>query len=292
VSANGTILDTYGTFSALQSSTLQTWISVGGYSFSVAGSPTEYAWSNMTASVMSRTTFITSLQSFMQQYKFQGVDLDWEFPGQPVNGGNNNDTQNLVSLVQEMRTAFGTNYGISLTLPTDASYLVKYDLKALQNSVNYFGLMAYDLYSYSSTTPYVEGHTDIRTINATAANLVSSGIDMSKVNMGLAAYGRGYTLLNNTCNYLGCNATGRSTPGSCLAEPGVMSLTEINDIITQTNNTPTYLPSIQMMQLNYLNLLIFYDNEYTFSLKKQFANGQCMGGTMMWSIDLDDGTAA
>lgn len=292
VSANGTNLDTYGTFSALQSSTLQTWISVGGYSFSAAGSPTEYAWSNMTATSTNRATFITSLQSFMQQYKYQGVDLDWEFPGQTVNGGNSNDTQNLVSLVQEMRTAFGKNYGISVTLPTDASYLAKYSLKALQNSVDYFGLMAYDLYSYSSTTPYVEGHTDIRIINATVANLVSAGVDMSKVNFGVAAYGRGYTLLNNTCNYLGCNAAGTSTPGSCLAEPGVMSLAEINGMIAQTNNTPTYLPSIQMMQLNYSDQVILYDNEYTFSLKKQFANGQCMGGIMMWSIDLDGGVAA
>lgn len=245
----------------------------------------------MTSTQSNRAAFISSLQSFMQQYKYQGVDLDWEFPGQPANGGSNADTQNLVSLVQEMRTAFGTNYGISLTLPTDASYLAKYDLKTLQASVDWFGLMAYDLYSYSAITPYVEGQTDIRIINSTVSTLKSAGVDMSKVNMGLAAYGRGYTLADNSCNYLGCNASGTSTPGSCLAEPGVLSLSEINSMIAQSNLTPTYQPNMQMMQLNYPNQWIAYDDDYTFSLKKQFADDNCMGGTMMWSIDLDNGLA-
>ena len=77
----------------------------------------------------------------MMQNKFQGVDLDWEFPGQAVNGGNSNDKANLVSLLSEMRTSFGTDFGISLTLPTDAGYLGNYNLPALQSSVDWFGLM-------------------------------------------------------------------------------------------------------------------------------------------------------
>lgn len=37
------------------------------------------------------------------------MDLDWEFPVQ-------SDTANLISLVREMRAAFGDKYGISLAL--------------------------------------------------------------------------------------------------------------------------------------------------------------------------------
>lgn len=39
------------------------------------------------------------------------VDLDWEYPGSPERGGTEDDTANLVLLVQEMRAAFGTSYG-------------------------------------------------------------------------------------------------------------------------------------------------------------------------------------
>jgi len=150
---------------------------------------------------------------------------------------------------------------------------------------------SYDLYSYSNTTAYVEGHTDIRIINSTVATLTSAGVDLSKVNMGLAAYGRGYTLSNNTCNYIGCPASGLSTAGPCVGETGVMSLTEIQNMVAQTNVTPQYNPATEMMQISYGNQFVAYDDEYTFYLKKQFADANCMGGTMMWSIDLDNGLA-
>ena len=59
----------------------------------------------------------------MSQYGFQGVDLDWEYPGTAERGGNPADTKNYVSLVREMRAAFGTRFGISVTLAPDYWYL-------------------------------------------------------------------------------------------------------------------------------------------------------------------------
>jgi len=52
----------------------------------------------------------------MAEWGFQGVELDWEYPAAPDQGGRPEDTQNFVSLVAEMRAAFGTDYGISITL--------------------------------------------------------------------------------------------------------------------------------------------------------------------------------
>jgi chitinase len=79
--ANNTDMSAYSNFSSLASSTLETWISIGGYAFSAAGSPTERAWSDMTSSSANRGAFITSMKSFLSDNKFSGVDLDWEFPG-------------------------------------------------------------------------------------------------------------------------------------------------------------------------------------------------------------------
>lgn len=61
----------------------------------------------------------------------------------PERGGSPDDTQNLVSLVKEMRAAFGSTYGISLTLAPDYWYLRYFDAKAMESSVDFFGFMAY-----------------------------------------------------------------------------------------------------------------------------------------------------
>lgn len=59
---------------------LETWISVGGWSFSDPGS-TQTAWSNMASTSSNRASFISQLLQFVQTYGFDGVDLDWEYPG-------------------------------------------------------------------------------------------------------------------------------------------------------------------------------------------------------------------
>jgi chitinase len=72
-------------FTAVKSkySGLETWISVGGWSFTDPGS-TQEAWSNMASSSSNRAAFINSLVQFMKTYSFDGVDLDWEYPGKSI----------------------------------------------------------------------------------------------------------------------------------------------------------------------------------------------------------------
>ena len=85
---------------------LQTWISVGGWSFTDPG-PTRTAFSDMSSSSGNRKKFINELIKFMDNYGFDGVDLDWEYPQADDRGGRNADKANYVSLVKEMRAAFG-----------------------------------------------------------------------------------------------------------------------------------------------------------------------------------------
>jgi chitinase len=90
-------LDIYREFTGLNSSTLQTWIAVGGWAFSEPG-PTRKAWAKMASSKDNRAKFITSVINFMNQHGFQGIDLSWEFPSAAGRGGDSSyDTANMVS---------------------------------------------------------------------------------------------------------------------------------------------------------------------------------------------------
>lgn len=95
----------YTQFTARKSSTLQTWIAVGGFDFSDPGS-THTTWSDLCASAGNRQAFISSMISFMDKYGFTGVDIDWEYPVDSTRGGTPADKENFVALVREMSAAF------------------------------------------------------------------------------------------------------------------------------------------------------------------------------------------
>ncbi|KAK4612122.1 Chitotriosidase-1 [Fulvia fulva] len=163
----------YSEFTGLKSrkASLRTWIAIGGWSFNdpVNVPDTQRAFSDMSSSSESCAAFIRSCLQFMQTYGFDGVDLDWEYPGAWDRGGINADTQNLVSLLQEMRAAFGNSYGISLTLPSSFWYLRWFDINGMQDYVDFYNFMSYDIHGVWDSTnketgPYIRPHTNLTQI--------------------------------------------------------------------------------------------------------------------------------
>ncbi|ESZ99230.1 oviduct-specific glycoprotein [Sclerotinia borealis F-4128] len=272
---------------------VETWIAIGGYDFSDIG-PTHTTWSDMVSTKANRAAFIVSVEEYMLNYGFQGVDIDWEYPGEPLRGGRNLvDTKNLSLLVREMRAAYGNRFGISVTLAPDYWYLRWFDAKAMESSVDFFGFMAYDLHgSWDSDVltlgKIVRGQADIREIRNNTVPLWFDGLDPKKINFGLALYGRGYTLTDPSCNSLQCSFSGPSKPAECTNSEGVMSLSEIKRLAKERNIKPNYLEESMMKELTWDDQWIGYDDEETFAAKKKVANSLCFGGTMVWSIDFQD----
>ncbi|KAH6962784.1 hypothetical protein DER45DRAFT_590696 [Fusarium avenaceum] len=272
---------------------LQTWVAVGGYDFSNDGD-THTTWSDLCADAGNRKAFIQSAAAFMDKYGFQGIDLDWEYPVEPKRGGSKHDTANFVLLLKEMRAAYGTKYGISLTIAPDYWYLRYFDVKGLEPYVDHFGFMAYDLHGFwdsdvKTLAPVVRGQADIREIYNNTIPLAYPGVDFSKIVFGVAWYGRGYTLADPSCNTLGCNFAGPSKPAKCTNSAGVMSLSEVEDMI-KGGATSRLLESSAMKELIFDDQWIGYDDEETVEMKRKFANNYCFGGLMAWSVDFEPGT--
>ncbi|KAI1749014.1 hypothetical protein F4782DRAFT_514853 [Xylaria castorea] len=286
----------YKQFTNLKSSKLKTWLSIGGWDFNDPG-PTQYTFSRLASTASNRAVFITSLKSFMDEYGFQGVDIDWEYPGASDRSGDTADTENFVSLVKEMRAAFGTTYGISATIPASYWYLRWFDPIAMEPYVDFFGLLSYDLHgpwdkAIKDVGPVIIGQTNIPELANWTLPLWYDKIDPSKVNMGLAYYGRGYTVDDVNCVHVGCKWTGPSRPGPCTAFGGVMSLREIEDLIPQIGVKPILDSEAMMKYLVWSDQWIGYDDSETIAMKKAWASSHCFGGTMIWSVDLFSGSGS
>lgn len=77
VPANDEDTPLYTEFTGLKTSTMQTWIAIGGYDFSDNGTATHTTWSDLASSSANRAAFINSAKAFMDEYGFQGKQSVW-----------------------------------------------------------------------------------------------------------------------------------------------------------------------------------------------------------------------
>lgn len=81
-------------------------------------------FSDLAKSEEAQDAFFESLITFMRNYNFDGVDLDWEYPVADDRGGIDDDYDNLANLLKRLRqrlNATGKRYGISITLVSTSS---------------------------------------------------------------------------------------------------------------------------------------------------------------------------
>ncbi|KAK3168950.1 hypothetical protein OEA41_005398 [Lepraria neglecta] len=106
---------------------LKVFVSIGGWSFSDKGTETHTLFSTIASRDVYRQRFANNVVSFMRQYGFDGIDIDWEYPGAPDRGGRPSDTLGYVWLLKMLRDTFdksGSSYGISFTAPSSYCKIV------------------------------------------------------------------------------------------------------------------------------------------------------------------------
>eukprot|EP00486_Rosalina_sp_Unknown_P014235 CAMPEP_0201591574 /NCGR_PEP_ID=MMETSP0190_2-20130828/189713_1 /ASSEMBLY_ACC=CAM_ASM_000263 /TAXON_ID=37353 /ORGANISM="Rosalina sp." /LENGTH=376 /DNA_ID=CAMNT_0048049967 /DNA_START=259 /DNA_END=1389 /DNA_ORIENTATION=+ len=195
-----------------QNPKLKVIISIGGWNF-----PSNF-WSQMASDVSSRTAFIASAKAFIQQYKFDGLDIDWEFPGSPARldqvkitctqfdqtqdaGGSPQDGANFVELVKEMRTSFGDDLIITVASQADCEKATTEDIKGLFDYIDMFNLMSYD-YTVSdiAESPITAPNEPLYppptssgvwndSVSVTIDCYLDQGIPAEKMSVGIAYYG-------------------------------------------------------------------------------------------------------
>jgi chitinase len=274
----------------------QFWLSIGGWDFTDSGTPTATTFSDLAAAPITfQNVFFASLTLFMSTWGFSGVDIDWEYPGAADRNGRGEDFVNYPKFLANLKAALNEyKFGLSITLPTSYWYLQHFDLKSIQPSVDWFNYMSYDLHGTWDigsqwTGAYLNAHTNLTEIKDTIDLLWRNNITASKVNLGLAFYGRSFTIASSACSQPGCDYLSAGDAGDCSAQAGILLGSEINNIISENNLSPVLYTDAAVKTITWNgDQWVSFDDQDTWKIKADFAKSQCLGGVLVWSVDYDD----
>jgi len=298
-----------GNFGALQQLKLtypglKVILSIGGWTLS-------WNFSKVFADATMRQTFVTSAVAMVMQYGFDGIDIDWEFPGKQGIGWNYvdpvNDGPNLTLMLQQLRAEMNTQspnkyLELSCAIGCDPAVIPQY-----KNAVQYLdhaSLMTYDYMGdfsegghmsplYPNPLDAVNTPVGFST-DESVKNALLAGFPANKITIGTPFYGRGWLKLTPTGTLpLIFGQKDGSGEAPSLSPPGVegVAMSSYQDILPVIANG-TYTAMYDSVSqaawcYNSAGEVWSYESTQSTAAKANYINAQGLAGAIVWEIPED-----
>ncbi len=270
---------------------LRVLISVGGASHSTN-------FSAVCADATLRPQFAQSCVQFMTQNGFDGIDIDWEFPGAE-------DSGNFTSLLRELRSELqaqgesdGRNYLLTMAAPAGPGNITNLQLPLIHPFLDWINLMTYDFSTaFSHKTNFVAPlftYQGALNVNAAVNSYLEAGVPADKIVMGVRFVGTGWQGVGPGNNGLYQTDSGPA-PGTwdlpTMAPSGSFGYQDIED-----NYLPSYTRSwdkeakVPWLYNAATGIMISYEDTASLTAKVDYILLNKLGGIMIWELGADDDT--
>jgi chitinase len=274
-----------------QNPSLQVLVSVGGWLWS--GN-----FSDMALTRASRARFIDSVAAFVRQYKLDGLDIDWEFPGQ-IGAGNRfrpEDKENYTLLLLELRRRFDREQRVlkrplllSVAAGAGDDFLEHTQMARVAREVDTVNLMAYDFYEPDSDkitgnhAPLYHDPADPKEGSAdeSVRDYERAGVPARKIVLGVPFYG-------HVWGNVGPANHGLFQPGSpvphAFAHYQDIASTLLQQGFTRYWDASASVPYLYNEQTKQF---VSYEDPVSLAVKCAYVRRNDLGGVMFWEYTAD-----
>ncbi|KAG9219949.1 hypothetical protein CCMSSC00406_0006862 [Pleurotus cornucopiae] len=279
----------------LKNRNLKVLLSVGGWTYSQSGH------FSFVTSASSRATFVQNAVQLIEDYGFDGIDLDFEYPATAAEG------QGFADLFTALRTAFdqlaarkgdATPYLLSAAVSAGPANYANLVVPQMDKALSFWNLMAYDYagswlsFADNQANLYGGTRTGVNTDDAVKF-FTSHGATASKITMGEYPNLLMHGVVLTYCQASLSMAVPSRTPlalasltiGPGTIEAGVYSYKALPlagaTVVENTTDVTSYSYDAAKKEL------VSYDTPRIVTMKAQYVASKGLAGSMFWELSTD-----
>ncbi|MDF2999919.1 MAG: glycoside hydrolase family 18 [Bacillota bacterium] len=269
---------------------LKTLISIGGWTWSGR-------FSDAALTEKNRQVFAESCITFMKQFGFDGIDLDWEYPvagGLTSNKTRPDDKKNFTLLLKTLREALDQQgaadekqYLLTIAGGAGTSYIKNTELSLIHKYLDFAVIMTYDFhgpwdkYTDFHSPLYISGKSspqDQASFDTGVNGWINASFPAEKLVAGIPFYGYHYS------------TTGSRNDGlyQTFSKAKALSYKKITeDYVTNPDYRRFFHPQAKVPWLWNGSDFISYEDKESIFHKLQYIKSKRLAGAMIWELRHD-----